>query len=190
MAYSDWNHYDSDSTHTLDSNRSTEGNASLNIQGSDSTDVTAGEILAQSESDNPTEGQIITDCYDPGGSDGPSILFRFQGTQNANYYKIRAYHDGPFLQLFAPNGDFLERHDTSTTTGSWVKHKVSYWIDGSNSLRVRWEESTDGGSTYTTIGGSDLVHSTPENTSGGGLGVGIDEITTSNVFYDQTEVYY
>ena len=187
MALEDWNQYGATSNATLNTDTFNEGNASLELSG----DSTLAVIYGQTETENPTEGQIVTDLQH---GDSFALLFRFQDTQNFYVLNLDYIEFLYWQAYYVQNGNtnLLDNGGDDPNSGtSWIKYRFTCWEDANNDLRFRVEYSDDGGSTWTQIG-SDIVHGDPLFNSGGGIGVGkVTDVTEPGTSYvDQTELYY
>jgi len=181
MAYSDFTHFTTDSTHSLDESLSTAGNSSLKIDAEASTVAPACEVIGDVK-----EGKVITKAQ---SSDG-RIGFYFRVQDDSNYYAIVTDHNNDFYNFWENNTKITTQASTNITldTGTWHTFRSNVWVDSANDLRFRLERSTDGGSTYSKVI-DDITVTSPAVTSGG-IGVGGAPQSNYNTYFDETEIYY
>lgn len=187
MTYSDWTHYETSGTTSLDENNPYEGNASLKVDaGAQDYGTITGAILTQSLADSPTEGQIVT--YSKVGSPSPDPCFYFRVQDANNFYMLYLPHYGiaDLYQVVNGNETRIQNYiNTSFPDNVWTKFRVSQWVDVSDDVRTRIEYSTDDGTNWTTE--AEWTHTTPVFTNGGGIGIGANNGTVN---FDQSEIYY
>jgi len=207
MARSDWNRYDAaDTNHTLSTQQVYEGVTSLKMA---NADVDSEEILSISEQDAPTEGRVKLRAKSDRTA-GFYTFFRFQDVDN--YYVLGFSYGGSSnaeVNLSKNVGGFLNTIATYSLSGSnaanqtlsdgsvsgnvFGLYRASLWIDSAGDLRGRIEEDTDGDGLWSQLG-NDMVDTSPDLGSGGGIGVGgqsgIHSYDGDQPYYDNTQVFY
>lgn len=213
MARSDWNQYlSADTVHTIVSDYSTDGSTSLESTAADGND--AAEVLADSETDDPVEGRILTQWRDHElmtSVDGAPILGAFVRFADASNYILAQFAlsaaGDAMLWLVERSGGgtpaLLDSYNFGTTPANvnlsdgqpwsddvshrWVPWRISVWEE-TDQLFARFEEDADGDGAWTQHG-EDLTSSTFSVTSGG---VGVGSIAANDTYSvgGSTEGFY
>jgi len=196
MARADyWNQYgNADLNHVVDSINVNEGSQSLNV---DPPSGDSFEILDASEADAPTEARVITDAY-INEVGAPAFFFRYQDANNFYAVVPEGYEgsspgDHAVYKVVGGSKTLIGYNSGIGTKGSWNRWRISNWVSSTGNLRTRFElPDGSGGWTQDTI---DVIDTSPDLTSGGGVGVGYYAGTAgdgfvSDLHYDATEVYY
>lgn len=195
---SDWNQYlNAGTNNKLATDRVKEGSSSLKCT---DTNSNTAEILAKSETDSPTEGRIQTEV-NAQVDEGPAFYFRYQDANN--YYVARwgdySSADIEFAVRKVVGGagtsvgqDTIATNSNPLFEDSWVPGRVTAWVDSSGDFRFRLEHDNNRDGTWSARA-NDIVDTTPDLGTGGGIGVGTTAWRTPNsydVWFDQTEVFY
>ncbi|WP_121822833.1 hypothetical protein [Halostella salina] len=188
MAYADWNHYDSNSTHQIQQATVSEGNAALQIDHGDQIDGVKAEILSESVTDSPSEGRIETMGYADGTSAYLGFHSRFVDTDNFYFALVWPYTDETIFGYFEGGNRTYDRLDNSETLSELTWHELRYdiWEDsGSVWQRVSYH---DGADWVMLSEKSDSVY----HNGGGGMGVGAKPWAdgAATQYFDDTMVYY
>lgn len=198
MARSDWSRYGAaDTNHSIDTATVYEGSGALKI---DDSTITSMDILTISEEESPTDGEFKTWVYTGNANRAPCFFYRFQDVNN--YYVFSAdYTDGDLKLRFgkvvggtyAEIGRSVASFSPFETDGWSGPHKFSCWTDSIGDVRARWvQDVAQDGNGWHQVG-SDIVDSSPDLGTGGGVGVGGEaniRVNSASQSLDATEVYY
>jgi len=210
MVYDDWSHeLDAETNHQLDDTRVYAGSTSLQAL---NNGTNSAEVLQSSLVDSPNEGRVESYSNPDASYHVLTFFARFQ--DSSNFYFLTAYADGSlyaegyFAKVVGGAVDQIELQqffggstrwsgqlsDGGGVQDEWNPFRVDFWEDDAGDFRARLEEDADGDDSWTQIG-SDFIDGSPDFGGGGGLGVGSMEYapygnTTSDTWYDETEIYY
>jgi len=209
MARSDWNQYGSaGSVHSLSTSVVHEGVSALKT---DDDETDAFEILGISESDAPAESRVELWANPQASESGFHTFHRFQDT--GNLYMLGLYYsdsvgsavvglrkivsgtesvvDETVDQAGGGNFSTVTLSDGRSVDSGWAPYRADLWVDSGGDLRGRITEDADQDGKWTQIG-NDVVDTTPDLGSGGGVGIGSynSSVYGNVVYWDNTEVFY